>query len=158
MKVSELRKTVESLKELLEASDARATTIKGIDEFIGILAARDDKRVEELISELEALAVPSDQPNDIAVRRHIKALNSANLERQAFEIAFAALQADDRVGAVEADHIFKQYHGRDEWQKIYGDKPRWRKKIDALKAIQTSFIERLTQEQKHEQVSKATPW
>ena len=158
MKVSELRHNIEILTELLEASDARAANLKGLEDFITILADRDDCSVSELIAELEALSQPGGQTNDIAVRKHLKALNAADLNRDSFDAAFQKLTDDKAVGIPEADLIFKQYHGRADWQKIYGDKPRWRKRADALKAIQTSFIERLTQDQKHQQVSKATPW
>ena len=158
MKISELRQTMETLRELLEVSDTRATTIKGLNDFIDILAARDDQTIDQFIAELEAAAGREQPLNDVVVRKHLQALNSAQLDRDAFERAFDALSNDKAVNSVEADMIFKQYHGRKAWRKIYGDKPRWRKRSDALKAIRTSFIERLTQEQKSREVAKATPW
>lgn len=72
--------------------------------------------------------------------------------------ALGELKAGKSVGAAEADLIFRQCHGRAEWREVYGDKPRWSKRTDALRAIETSFVERLTQAQKDEQVAKATPW
>jgi len=137
---------------------ARVANLKGLDDFIGLLEARDDQTLDQFIAELEAAAKPTKPINNIVVRKHVNALNEAGLDREAFRPAFEALSQDKSVGTAEADMIFKHYHGREDWQKIYGDKPRWRKKSDAVAAIQTSFIERLTQEQKYKQVAKATPW
>ena len=111
MKVSELRQTVETLRELLEASNARVANLRGLEDFIGLLEARDDQTLDQFIAELEAAAKPTKPINNIVVRKHVNALNEAGLDREAFRPAFEALSQDKSVGAAEADMIFKHYHG-----------------------------------------------
>lgn len=157
MTVDELRLTVATLKELLADAGAKATTVRGLDEFEDLLASRQGQSLDELIADLDSVALTG-LPNQLVVQEHLRALNAAGAHREDFQHAFRAMRDDARVGPREADLIFKQYHGRSNWQSIYGDKPRWRKLTEALKAIETSFIERMTQGQKELQVTKATPW
>ena len=60
MKVSELRQTVETLRELLEASNARVANLRGLEDFIGLLEARDDQTLDQFIDSINSL--PSLKP------------------------------------------------------------------------------------------------
>lgn len=162
MKVGELQEVVDRIRAVCALGGSKLNE-RGLAEFAELLQGRADQDVEDFIADLEMALKGSRRTtlrkaDEAVVERHVQALEAAGIDREAFEQALSALQADRDVQDAEADMIFKRYHSGAHWRDDYGERPRWHRRADALKALAKSFQERLTRAQKLETVGRSTPW
>lgn len=156
MNVKELREVLEEAEGILAAAGAKGQS-KEFRAFLGLLSGHDHRPVSEFLAELRKRlngeSVPTrgaeERADEATVARYVQRLRDAGADRRTFDLLFAELVKDDRVGKDEADAIAHLYTGgRDKWPK----------KGEALRAITDWFAHEAYQTVKLKQVDKASRW
>jgi hypothetical protein len=154
MNVKELREVLAEAEGILTAAGAKGPS-KEFRAFLDLLGGRDDQPVAEFLAELRgrlngsqpASATEANGTDERVVAYYVERLKVADTARHQFDMVYADLSGDRRVGKAEADAIAHRYTGgRDKWPK----------KSEALEAIKNWFRQGSYQSVKMKQVDKAT--
>ncbi len=144
MKVYELRKLVNELKEIYSAGPVGV--IKDLDNVAAALEQHDDSQLDQFLA-LVQQTLSSGDP-EARVGAHLAALAAADTDQERFDRALSDLESDkelkntdlDRIGAIYASHkqFGKAFRSRS--AKIQKIKETFRNKVDF--AIRAETIDR----------------
>jgi len=144
MNIKELKSILGRAEALFRSSGATPQA-SDLGKVRDMLDGDDHQSVSDFVAETKPLLEPIEllSPAEIAER-----LNKIKTDEAAFSRIFAKLEtrAVTKEKAIEVASLY------------LGGKPHWKSKPAALKAIRTSFEDRVYQASKMVFVDKATPW
>ncbi len=144
MKVGEIEAAVGQAAALFKAANARAQA-NDLDRLAGALQHLSSQDFDQF---LELLGQRLEQP----VQWHILALEAAGVDRNKFDHAFAALEADKAIKAGDLALIGEAYTRFAEFGRIY------KSKASRLKNIRDTFEEKRNFESRGQVIDSLTPW